>query len=143
AAARERLRFPMWRRLRKAYRLAEELSPRVEILDVWADELISLARQIEDVMKQLGSGGRLGGDRGRRGEKQKEDGGGMVGVRAAAGGALVAGGHVAVGAGAAEPADRVPEGPPRIGRGQPAAGGVDRQALPQQGAAVLRPDPGG
>src|SRR5262245_25465673 len=81
AAARERLRFPMWRRLRKAYRLAEELSPRVEILDVWADELISLASQIDDVMNQLGSGGRSAGDRERRTKLHKQLRGLLLEVR--------------------------------------------------------------
>ena len=43
---------------------------------------------------------------------------------------------------AGTPPQALSEGPPRAGRGQPAAGGVDRQALPQPRPAVLRPDPG-
>jgi len=54
-AARSRLHRSLWRRLRKAIALAEELSPRIEVLERAAqllgrqsDELTALARRIEE-----------------------------------------------------------------------------------------------
>ena len=64
-------------------------------------------------------------------------------ARPEGGDALQAGRPDPAGPRAGAPAQALPEGPPRAGRGQSAAGGVDRQALPQPGPALHRPDPGG
>src|SRR5262249_4340187 len=62
-----RLRLSLWRRLRKSVKLAEELSPRIDLLDDWTDELIKLSREINSVVRQLhGVGDRSAADRDRR-----------------------------------------------------------------------------
>jgi len=67
-----KLRHKMWRRLLKAIGLAEELSPRIEILDLWADEMIDLSAKIDELEGQMGSGGRSAEDRERRTKQHKE-----------------------------------------------------------------------
>jgi RNA polymerase primary sigma factor len=47
-----RLRREQWRRLRKAVRLAEELSPRIDLLDRWVDELRDLSRQMSQLERK-------------------------------------------------------------------------------------------
>jgi RNA polymerase primary sigma factor len=66
AAARARLRRDLWRRLRKAVRLAEELSPRIDLLDRWTDELRVQSRQMSDLAHQINAGDRSAADRERR-----------------------------------------------------------------------------
>jgi RNA polymerase primary sigma factor len=44
-----RLRRQLWRRLRKAVFLTEELSPRIELLDYWTDELMDLSAKMNDL----------------------------------------------------------------------------------------------
>jgi RNA polymerase primary sigma factor len=46
-SARIKLRRRIGRRIRKAIKLVEELSPRIELLDRWTDELINLSVQIK------------------------------------------------------------------------------------------------
>ncbi len=47
-----RMRREQWRRLRKAVRLAEELSPRIDLLDRWVDELRDLSRQMAQLERK-------------------------------------------------------------------------------------------
>jgi RNA polymerase primary sigma factor len=48
AVARYRWRRNLWRHLRKAAKLAEELSPRTELLERWAEELIGQAADLAE-----------------------------------------------------------------------------------------------
>ena len=64
-AARRRLRRDLYRRLRKAIVLAEELSPRIDLLDRWVDEMAVRARQMEDLQRQIDRCGRSAADRER------------------------------------------------------------------------------
>jgi RNA polymerase primary sigma factor len=48
-----RLRRQLWRRLRKAVVLTEELSPRIELLDYWTDELMDLSAKMSGLDVQL------------------------------------------------------------------------------------------
>jgi RNA polymerase primary sigma factor len=70
--AQRRLRRDLWRRLRKAVTLAEELSPRIEDLDLWTDELTVLAKEVRTVTQQLASGARSAADRERRTKLHKQ-----------------------------------------------------------------------
>jgi RNA polymerase primary sigma factor len=54
ATARQRLRRVQWRRLRKAIVLVEELSPRIELLDHWVDELRGKASEMKSVVCSIG-----------------------------------------------------------------------------------------
>jgi len=65
-AARKRLRRGLWRRLRKAVHLAEELSPRIDLLERGADLLQHDATEMADLAKQIDAGGRSAADRERR-----------------------------------------------------------------------------
>jgi len=70
--ARERLRRKLWRRLQKAIVLAEELSPRIEMLDEWAVDLINLSRQIDDLVRQTEMPARSAADRDHRTKMHKQ-----------------------------------------------------------------------
>jgi RNA polymerase primary sigma factor len=72
AAARARVRREMARRLRKAVVLAEELSPRIDLLDHWTDELRALSRQMTELHRQAESGGHSAADRERRSKANKQ-----------------------------------------------------------------------
>jgi len=61
-----RLRREMWLRLRKAVVLAEELSPRIDLLDHWTDELCDLDRQMTELARESTSYDRSAADRERR-----------------------------------------------------------------------------
>ena len=65
AAARERMRRDLYRRLRKAIRLAEEMSPRIDLLDHWVDELGVKARQMAELQHKIDGCGRSAADRER------------------------------------------------------------------------------
>jgi RNA polymerase primary sigma factor len=65
-AAQGRLRKQMWRNLRKAVTLAEELSPRIDNLDRWTDELFQLAGEILALVHKTEHGDRSAADRERR-----------------------------------------------------------------------------
>jgi RNA polymerase primary sigma factor len=70
--ARVRLRRELWRRLRKAVRLAEEMSPRIDLLDRWTDELRVLSRQMTDLSREAEAGDRSAADRERRNKVVKQ-----------------------------------------------------------------------
>jgi RNA polymerase primary sigma factor len=70
ANSRARLRREGHRRLRKAVKLAEELSPRIDLLDHWVDELRDLARQMEKLDRPIEA--RSAADRERRSKQVKQ-----------------------------------------------------------------------
>jgi RNA polymerase primary sigma factor len=72
AEARHRTRRKFWRGIRKANRLAEEISPRIDLLDHWTDELKAFSRQMRELERQLGEGGRSAADRERRTRVRKQ-----------------------------------------------------------------------
>jgi RNA polymerase primary sigma factor len=72
ASARQRLRRDLWRRLKKAITLAEELSPRIDLLDHWTDELRVLSRQMQELSRHLDHGDRSAADRERRSRSVKQ-----------------------------------------------------------------------
>jgi RNA polymerase primary sigma factor len=61
-----RLRRTLWRRLRKAVSLVEELSPRIDLLDKWTDELAHISAQMDIMAAQIDHRGRSAADRERR-----------------------------------------------------------------------------
>jgi RNA polymerase primary sigma factor len=63
---RNELRRSLWRKLGKAVTLAEELSPRIDLLDRWGDELRELHGRMEDLRRQIDEGGAGAADRERR-----------------------------------------------------------------------------
>jgi RNA polymerase primary sigma factor len=65
ATARKRMRRELYRRLRKAIVLAEELSPRIDLLDRFVDELAVRARQMADLQREIDHCGRSAADRER------------------------------------------------------------------------------
>jgi len=68
----QRLRREMWRRLRKAVVLAEELSPRIDLLDRWTDELFDLHRQMAALSRESETYDRSAADRERRTKNAKQ-----------------------------------------------------------------------
>jgi RNA polymerase primary sigma factor len=58
AAARARQRRALWRQLRKTARLAEELSPRTELLELWTQDLRNRAAALNDLERQIDACGR-------------------------------------------------------------------------------------
>jgi RNA polymerase primary sigma factor len=72
-ASQKRWRRLLWRRLHKAVRLTEELSPRVDLLDRWTDELGQLSLRMTELARQINAGGdRSAADRERRTKLVKE-----------------------------------------------------------------------
>jgi RNA polymerase primary sigma factor len=71
-AARGRLRRKLWRKVRKARKLAEELSPRIDLLDHWTDELRILSREMTDLAMLAEAGGNSAADRERRSKALKQ-----------------------------------------------------------------------
>jgi RNA polymerase primary sigma factor len=67
-----RIRRDQWRRLRKAVRLAEELSPRIDLLDRWVDELRNISRQMALLEREKDAGHRSQADRERRTKAAKQ-----------------------------------------------------------------------
>jgi RNA polymerase primary sigma factor len=65
-AAQNRIRRDLWRALRKAIRLTEELSPRIDLLDRWSDEMMAIGRQMQVLQKQTEGNARSARDRERR-----------------------------------------------------------------------------
>src|SRR5262249_39423815 len=53
---RARQRRLLWRKLRKAVRLAEELSPRIDLLDRWVDELRQISFDMDALEHQREAG---------------------------------------------------------------------------------------
>jgi len=70
--AQNRIRRDMWRGLRKAIRLAEEMSPRIDLLDRWSDEMIVVSRKMEQLQKQAEGNDRSAADRERRTKLTKQ-----------------------------------------------------------------------
>jgi RNA polymerase primary sigma factor len=68
----QRLRREMRRRLRKAVLLAEEMSPRIDFLDRWTDELYTLYVQMVEQDPDRGHSGRSAADRERRTKQVKQ-----------------------------------------------------------------------
>ena len=66
------LRRSLYRKLRKAVILAEELSPRVDLLDRWTDELVALSRQMEEIGAVLDIRNRSAAHRERRTKLTKQ-----------------------------------------------------------------------
>jgi RNA polymerase primary sigma factor len=71
-AARSRSRLALWRRLRKARRLAGELSPRMELLDHCTDRLRARAQQLGALAGQIDRPGRSAAERERRARLVKQ-----------------------------------------------------------------------
>jgi RNA polymerase primary sigma factor len=71
-AVRSRIRRDLWRALRKAIRLTEELSPRIDLLDRWSDEMVSVSRKMEQLEKQTEGSHRSAADRERRTKLTKQ-----------------------------------------------------------------------
>jgi RNA polymerase primary sigma factor len=67
-----RLRRAFMRLLRKGVRLAEELSPRIDLLDRWAEELRSTAREMAGLARASEAGARSAADRERRSRSAKQ-----------------------------------------------------------------------
>jgi len=72
AQSKQRLRREMRRRLRKAVVLADELSPRIDFLDRWTDELRELYRQLLAMDPETETYDRSAADRERRTKQVKQ-----------------------------------------------------------------------
>ncbi|MFO0877632.1 MAG: sigma-70 family RNA polymerase sigma factor [Gemmataceae bacterium] len=70
-AARTRLRRDLWRKMHKARTLAEEISPRIDLLDHWVEELRGISRQMSELAVLAESGGNSAADRERRSKALK------------------------------------------------------------------------
>src|SRR5262249_18522851 len=55
---RTRARRDMWRNLHKALALAEEMSPRIDLLDRWSEDLRPLSRELNDLLRRSEEGNR-------------------------------------------------------------------------------------
>jgi RNA polymerase primary sigma factor len=62
---RGRLRGELWLLLTKSMKLAEELSPRIELLDKWSDELINISGEMTALQDAIDMGARSAADRER------------------------------------------------------------------------------
>ena len=82
ATSRFRVRREAYRRLRKAVRLVEELSPRIDLLDRWTDELRGLSRELNALVRLTDAPHRSAADRERRNRAIKQLRDRMVEVRA-------------------------------------------------------------
>jgi RNA polymerase primary sigma factor len=71
-AARSRWRHNLWRKLRKAGVLAEELSPRTELLELWTHQLRKQGREMNELAQQTTVGGRSAADREKRTKTVKQ-----------------------------------------------------------------------
>jgi RNA polymerase primary sigma factor len=69
---RMRLRRGYLRRLRKAAKLTEELSPRIDLLDRWTEELLHETTKMAKVARLIESGGRSSTEREERRKRIKE-----------------------------------------------------------------------
>lgn len=72
SATNRRLRRSLWRKTRKAAVLAEELSPRIDLLELWTEELAHFATQMANLTRQINSGGRSHAERQERTKRIKE-----------------------------------------------------------------------
>jgi len=67
-----RIRRNLWRRSQKAVVLAEEMSPRIDLLDRWTEELENHAAKMTELARQIASGGRSSADREERTKRIKQ-----------------------------------------------------------------------
>jgi RNA polymerase primary sigma factor len=72
ASLRLKLRRELWRKMKKCLKLAEELSPRIDLLDRWTDDLCVFSRQMKELVRHLGNGDRSAADRERRTKMVKQ-----------------------------------------------------------------------
>jgi RNA polymerase primary sigma factor len=72
SGARGRIRHQLWRRLRKACILAEELSPRTELLDAWTDALQLRSAEMNTLARDIEAGGRSASAREERTKRVKQ-----------------------------------------------------------------------
>jgi RNA polymerase primary sigma factor len=72
AAGRSRLRRSLLRRVRKAARLAEELSPRVDLLDRWTEELEQVVEKMNGLEHLIATAGRSRASQQERTKRTKE-----------------------------------------------------------------------
>jgi RNA polymerase primary sigma factor len=70
--ARLRMRRAYLRGLRKAAKLAEELSPRIDLLDRWGEELLHETTKMAKLARLIESGGRSSSERDERRKRIKE-----------------------------------------------------------------------
>jgi RNA polymerase primary sigma factor len=133
SALRNRLRHGRWRQLRKAAILAEELSPRTELLEQWTGDLRQRAETMTALEQQIDSCGRSRAHLAERTKlvKQLRD---LTLQTQATREELSR--H-------SRPAPcLLPAGAAGTGRGQPPFGGRHCQALPKPGTGLRRPDSG-
>lgn len=71
-AAKLRWRRGLWRRLRKAAKLAAELSPRTELLEMWTNQLRKRVAEMNLLDQRAIQGGRSAADRDRRTKATKQ-----------------------------------------------------------------------
>jgi RNA polymerase primary sigma factor len=71
-AARARLRRKLWRLSRKARLLAEEMSPRIDLLERWSEELHQQSVKMSHLARQIEAGGRSRAEREERTKRIKE-----------------------------------------------------------------------
>jgi RNA polymerase primary sigma factor len=71
-ASRNRLRRDLWRKLKNARKLAEEMSPRIDLLDLWTDELREILGQMNRLFEQSEQPGNSAADRERRNKATKQ-----------------------------------------------------------------------
>jgi RNA polymerase primary sigma factor len=79
---RTKARREMWRNLNKARALADELSPRIDLLDRWTDELGDLSAELNDLQRRSEEGDRSAAARERRARAAKQLREKMLEVRA-------------------------------------------------------------
>jgi RNA polymerase primary sigma factor len=72
ASGRFRLRRALFKQLRKAITLVEEISPRTELLDTFADELFQFARHLDNLEREIAGCGRSAAGRERQTRLVKE-----------------------------------------------------------------------
>jgi RNA polymerase primary sigma factor len=70
--SRSRLRRNCLRRAQKAAKLAEELSPRIDLLDRWSEELMHESAKMAKLARLIESGGRSSAEREERRKRAKE-----------------------------------------------------------------------
>jgi RNA polymerase primary sigma factor len=71
-SGRSRWRHTLWRKLRKTTKLAEELSPRTELVELWAHQVRKQAREMNELAQQTTVGGRSAADREKRTKTVKQ-----------------------------------------------------------------------
>jgi RNA polymerase primary sigma factor len=69
---RARAKRELWRHLQKSITLAEEMSPRIDLLDRWSEELRELSRTMNELHRLSESGARSAADRERRTKAAKQ-----------------------------------------------------------------------